>query len=299
MIYRPFFRLQVLDPIFKKYTNKESRFYSIDGINIHYRDEGKGFPVVLLHGAFSSLHTFDAWVNELKSEYRIIRYTLPGFGLTGPTIDNDYGIDRQIGYLMDLLDHLDIRVCHICGSSLGGWLAWESVLKHPGRFEKLILISPAGFLDNNSIPSPFRMARTPFLKHIVRYSVKRPVLTYFLREVYGDPEKITRELVDRYYELFTRNGNVEAFFRLVNSKYKDNSLHLKQIKHPTLILWGEEDNWLPLHHGYRFTTAIPNSRLFTYAGVGHLPMEEIPFRTSRDLRKFLKASRKNVQKIPA
>jgi pimeloyl-ACP methyl ester carboxylesterase len=277
-----------LDHLVKKYTNKYSRFCKINGINIHYRIEGKGFPIILLHGAFSSLHTYDAWAKHLSNHYRVIRYTLPGFGLTGPSPDHDYSMANHINYLTKLLDKLKIDKCHIAGNSLGGWLAWEAVLKSPDRFEKLILISAAGFLDKQSIPIPFKMARTPFIKHIVKYAIKKNILIYFLKDVYGDSALITKDLIDRYYDLFSREGNIEAFFNLVNNKHKDNTLHLKEIKKPTLILWGEEDTWQPLQNGYRFTTAIANSHLFSYAGIGHVPMEELAVRTVNDALKFLK-----------
>ena len=126
------------DTLVEKYTNKFSRFCRINGLDIHYRDEGKGFPIVLIHGAFSSLHTFDTWVEHLKKDYRVIRYTLPGFGLTGPCPDEDYSMQKHMSYLMGLLDKLEIDRCHIAGNSLGGWLTWESVLKHPERFQKMI-----------------------------------------------------------------------------------------------------------------------------------------------------------------
>ena len=287
----------MLENLVEKYTDQRSRFCEINGLNIHYRDEGKGFPILLLHGAFSSLHTYDAWAKELSKEYRVIRYTLPGFGLTGPCPDHNYTMEKHLFYLNALMDKLEINNCHIAGNSLGGWLAWEAVLQFPERFEKLILISSAGYLDKNSVPLPFRMARTPFFKRIIRYTVKKNMLVHFLRDVYGDADLITDELVERYFDLFNREGNLEAFFELVNSKHKDNTGHLKDIKKDTLIIWGEEDNWLPLQNGYRFTTAIPNSRLFTYAGIGHVPMEELALKTVRDALKFLKTPRHETSKI--
>jgi pimeloyl-ACP methyl ester carboxylesterase len=287
------------DTLVEKYTNKFSKFCRINGLDIHYRDEGEGFPILLLHGAFSSLHTFDTWAKHLKKEYRVIRYTLPGFGLTGPCPQKDYSMESHLEYLKGFLDKLSISKCHIAGNSLGGWLAWEAVLKFPERFEKLILIAAAGYLDKKSVPIPFRMARTPFLKHVIRFTVKKNILIGYLKDVYGDTQRITDDLINRYYELFNREGNIEAFFRLVNGKHKDNTLHLKEIRNETLIMWGEEDSWLPLQNGYRFTTAIPNSRLFSYAGVGHVPMEELGLHTVRDLLKFLSAEKHEPIRIGA
>jgi pimeloyl-ACP methyl ester carboxylesterase len=88
--------------------------------------------------------------------------------------------------------------------------------------------------------------------------------------------------------LISRDGNHKAFYALANGKYKSRSNKLKDITVPTLIMWGEEDSWLPIENGYWFQVCIPNSELIVYEGVGHIPMEEIPERTARDLRKFLK-----------
>uniref|UniRef100_UPI0040480EEB alpha/beta fold hydrolase n=1 Tax=Polaribacter sp. TaxID=1920175 RepID=UPI0040480EEB len=64
----------------KIYSNEYSKFIEIDGMQVHYRDEGKGFPIVLIHGTAASLHTWDAWNQELIKNYRVIRMDLPAFG---------------------------------------------------------------------------------------------------------------------------------------------------------------------------------------------------------------------------
>jgi pimeloyl-ACP methyl ester carboxylesterase len=277
----------------KKYTNKHSRFLVLDGSLAHYRDQGEGDPILLIHGAFSSLHTFEAW-NEIliKNGFRVIRLDLPGFGLTGSRQDHRYNMEIYIDSIREFLDVLDIKKCSIAGNSLGGWLAWEYALKYSKQIEKLILISAAGFLDDKSIPLPFRMARTPFINKVIKYVVKRNVLEQFVKQVYGDKSKVTVELVDRYFELFSREGNPEAFLALCNTKLKDNTNKLKKIKTPTLILWGEKDEWLPIENAYRFDIQIPNSELIIYEGVGHIPMEELPEETAEDVMSFLK--RKDV-----
>lgn len=278
----------VVDEILVKYTNAHSRFVVLNGAMVHYREEGNGYPIVMLHGAFSSLHTFDGWTEELKRDFRIIRYDLLGFGLTGVQADGDYSMASQIKTLKALLDTLRIDRCVLCGNSLGGWLAWEFALKYPGRVRKLLLIDAAGFLDENSIPLPFKMARTPFANRVVRMVIRKNVLEQFLRQVYVDQEKVTNVLLDRYFELFSRDGNPEAFMAMVNkTNYKDNTYRLKELKSPTLIIWGEEDNWIPVENAHRFLNAIPKARLVLYEGIGHLPMEEEPVDTAAEVSRFI------------
>lgn len=271
----------------QKYANEQSRFLVIDGSLVHFRVEGKGSPLLLIHGAFSSLHTFDQWASILSKKNQVIRLDLPGFGLSGSRIDHDYSMEKFVNFLSQFLQIIGIKKCHLVGSSLGGWLAWEFVLKYPGRVNKLALISSAGFLEDRNVPLPFKMARTPFIGKVIKYAVKKNVLEQFVRQVYADENKVTPELVDRYYDLFSRDGNPEAFLSLANGKYKDHTKKLKNIKCPTLILWGEEDIWLPLENGYKFRDRIPQAKLIIYEGVGHVPMEEIPIDTAKDLQAFL------------
>ena len=175
----------------------------------------------------------------------------------------------------------------LAGSSLGGWLSWEYALKYKKQVKKLLLVSSAGFLDQRSIPLPFKMARTPFINKIVKYAFKKNVMEKFLRQVYAHPEKVTQELMDRYYDLFTKEGNPEAFYKMVNSGFKDNTNKLKRLKCPTLIMWGEGDKWIPVANAYRFHDLIPDAKLIVYENVGHIPMEEFPQVTAVDAANFL------------
>jgi len=113
------------DALLEKYTNSHSKFVSLDGNRVHYRDEGQGEVIVLLHGTASSLHTWDEWVQGLSKEYRVIRMDLPGFGLTGPDQENRYEVDDDVAFLNNFLAKLGLNSVHLAGSSLGGRIAWE------------------------------------------------------------------------------------------------------------------------------------------------------------------------------
>ena len=278
--------MQLKDLLFK-YTTDASRFVVVDNLLMHYRDEGEGEVILLLHGAFASLHTFNEWTKHLKKHYRVIRLDLMGFGLTGPNDSNDYTMENHIRVLKSFLSILNIEKCHVVGNSLGGWLAWEFAYRYPQKVDKLVLIDSAGFLEEENIPLPFKLARTPVFGRVIKYVVRRSILEQFLRQVYYDSSKVTEQLVTRYYDLFTREGNSDAFLRLVNSPYSDNTAFLKHIFNDTLIMWGREDMWIPVHNAYRFHHSMPRSRLKIYPQVGHIPMEEIAEETVLDLMNFL------------
>ncbi len=273
--------------LIQKYTTSFSRFAPIKGTLVHYRIEGEGEPLVLIHGAFSSLHTFNPWTAILKKHFKVIRFTLMGFGLTGPNIFNDYTVTSHLAYFKTLMDMLGIKEFHIAGNSLGGWLAWEFALRYPERVKKLVLINASGYLNDDAIPLPFKVAQTPFANRIIKYSVNKSLLERFLREVFVDQTKITQRLIDRYYDLFSRDGNSDAFIHLVNSKYRDNTRALKKLQATTLVMWGDEDRWIPVKYAQSFYDNIPNSQLVIYNQVGHIPMEEIPEQSAQDVIDFL------------
>jgi pimeloyl-ACP methyl ester carboxylesterase len=116
-----------------EYANEQSEFMELNGLSVHYRDEGEGMPVVLVHGTAASLHTWDDWTNTLKEHYRVIRMDIPAFGLTGPDPKGDYSIDGYVGFLAQFLDQLHIDSMYLAGNSLGGNIAWNFASEHPDK----------------------------------------------------------------------------------------------------------------------------------------------------------------------
>ena len=105
-------------------------------MKVHLRDEGPKedkSPIVLVHGTGSSLHAWEGWTQALKDKRRVIRFDLPGFGLTGPSPDGVYSSDNDIGVLIAILDKLRVDHCVLGGASLGGGIAWRAALtRHRG-----------------------------------------------------------------------------------------------------------------------------------------------------------------------
>ena len=115
-LYQPDLPLSYLKD---KYAGPESRFLALDGMQVHYRDQGQGQAVVLVHGTASSLHTWEEWARGLKTNYRVVRMDLPAFGLTGPNRANDYSLEAYDAFLVSFLDKLGIERCHLAGNSPG------------------------------------------------------------------------------------------------------------------------------------------------------------------------------------
>lgn len=269
------------------YANAESKFVEVDGMEVHYRIEGSGPPLVLLHGTAASLHTWEGWVKELKGEFKIISLDLPAFGLTGPNPANDYTIKYYVDFVHRFMDKIGIYEFHLAGNSLGGQIAWNYALTFPHQVKKLVLIDAAGYSLNRKIPFVFTLAQTPVLKDGFAHITPKFMIRKSLLDVYGNDDLVTDELVDRYYKFTLREGNRQAFVVRANTPFMYQTERIPEIETPTLILWGEQDQWIPLEHGKQFNAEIPNSELIVYPGVGHVPMEEIPVQTATDARAFL------------
>ncbi|MCU0443321.1 MAG: alpha/beta hydrolase [Microscillaceae bacterium] len=270
-----------------KYTNQESEFVDIAGMQVHYRDEGAGETLVLLHGTSSSLHTWEAWAQKLKKSFRVIRLDLPAFGLTGPHPQRDYTIQSYVAFVHSFLQKLNIESCYMAGNSLGGLITWEYALAYPNQVKKMILLDAAGYPNTRPRPWVFRLANVPVLNQIVRYVTPKFFFKNNLAQVYADDSQITDDLINRYFELNLRTGNRQAFIDRAQIQQESNWRKIKQIKAPTLILWGKEDTWTPVSFAHRFKADLAQAELKIYDQVGHIPMEEQPELTLKDALVFL------------
>ena len=276
----------------ERWAPPPSTFVDVSGMQVHMRDEGPRddpSPIVLLHGTSASLHTWDGWAAGLKSTRRVIRLDLPGFGLTGPYPDNDYTVGHYAVFMHAFLDRLGIPHCVLVGNSFGGQVALVTALARPARVDRLVLIDSSGYpLAPSSIPLGFRIARLPVISQIARYTLPRSVVEESIRNVYGDPSRVTGPLIDRYFELALREGNRQALAeRLKQVTIDAITAQIPGIKLPTLILWGGRDRLIPPEAGQRFASDIVGSQLHIFPELGHVPHEEDPIQTLVVAKTFL------------
>lgn len=278
-----------------RWAQTPSQFLAVNGLQVHVRDEGPRddpVPLVLLHGTSASLHTWDGWVADLKGQRRVIRFDLPAFGLTGPDLQNDYTLEAYVRTVEGVVNAMGVKDFVLAGNSLGGQIAWATATALPQRVRQLILVDAAGYpMAPQSVPIGFRIARIPGLRRLAEVVLPRGVIQASLRNVYGDPSKVTPELVDRYYELTLREGNRQAlayrFDQMLKVDIAKGMLAIRALRVPTLILWGGKDRLIPVENGHRFAADIVGSQLVVFDDLGHVPQEEDPQRTVQALRKFL------------
>jgi pimeloyl-ACP methyl ester carboxylesterase len=278
-----------------KYAGGASQFVELKpGLNVHYRDEGKrdGRPLVLIHGSNASLHTWEPWVKILGRDYRVISLDLPGHGLTGTNPSNVYDNASYVEVVDGLLEKLNIKRAVIGGNSMGGGVTWLYTLTHPEKVEAMLLVDASGqpSAKSGSLPIGFRLMRMPVIKEAARFIAPRSIFETSLRTSMSVQSKIDDALIDRYWELNRYPGNREATMkRFANPRNMSagNKKKLAAIKVPTMILWGAEDNLIPVTSAKWFADALPQAKLIIYPGLGHIPMEEIPEKSAADVKAWL------------
>ncbi|TGM00505.1 alpha/beta hydrolase [Leptospira barantonii] len=284
-----------VDDLKERWAQPPSTFISWNTMNVHLRDEGPKsdpIPIVLIHGGGSSLHTWNAWATELKSSRRVIRFDLPGFGLTGPALDQDYSMKRYTEFLIAMLDQLQIKRAILVGNSFGGNVAWRTVLEQPERFQKLILLDSGGYkTESVSVPIAFRIARIPGLSNLLQNILPRKLVESSVKNTYGDPSKVTEALIDRFFFLALRSGNRKALAQFQQQLVSESGMsenRISELRLPTLILWGKKDKLQPPINAEKFHRDIRGSKLVVFENLGHIPQEEDPKETLNAALDFIR-----------
>jgi pimeloyl-ACP methyl ester carboxylesterase len=271
-----------------EYLQSPGDYLEVAGLRLHVRDSGPkdGPTLVMLHGFGSSLHTWEPWAQMLGDRYRVIRFDLPGFGLTGADPSGDYGDARGVAVLEALLDRLGIMRASLIGNSLGGKIAWMFAVQHPERVDRLVLISPDGFASPGFEYG--KPAEVPAMVKLMRYALPKAMLRSSLVPAFGDPAAMTDALATRYYELMLAPGVREAMIaRLEQVRLADPEPLLRRIQAPTLLLWGEKDGMIPVANAQDYLRLLPDARLQVLPGLGHVPHEEAPAVALAPVRAFL------------
>lgn len=276
-----------------KYGAPPSQFVDLGGgLTVHLRDTGgRSAPVLMLiHGSNASIQTWEPWAARLGKRYRIIRFDLPGHGLTGASPTRDYSTAAFAGIVEKVRAKLGVDRMILAGNSMGGGVAWHYALAHPEHLTGLILVDSVGQPEpgNQSPPLAFRIARMPVIRNLAAMITPRSLIADSLPGAYYDRSLATDEVIDRYWELLCYPGNRTATLdRFATKPDYATDAKLARIATPTLILWGENDALIPASSGKWLAARIPGSQLFIYPKTGHVPMEERADQSAADVYRFI------------
>jgi pimeloyl-ACP methyl ester carboxylesterase len=271
-----------------RYRRPSTEYREVAGVTLRIRDTGMRTapPIVLLHGFGSSLETWDSWADALDSEHRVIRFDLPGSGLSGLDPQHDYDDARSLAILHALFGELRIDRAVVVGNSLGGRLAWKFAAAFPQRVSKLILISPDGFASPGFEYG--RQPKVPAMLKLMQYFLPKALLRTSLAAAYSEPARLSDAVLDRYYDLLLATGNRSAMIaRMQQTVLEDPVAKLRRIAAPTLLLWGEKDAMIPYANAADYLRHLPTATLVSLPDQGHVPHEESPLATLAPVSRFL------------
>lgn len=275
----------------RDYLTDPADMMEVAGADLHVRDEGpRDAPaVIMLHGFGASLYTWEPWAQALSRTHRVVSLDLPGSGLSPPDPEDDYTDTRVLALLTALMDQKGIERASLIGNSIGGRIAWRMAAAHPDRVDRLVLIAPDGFaspgFEYDTAPD------VPMMMEAMRYALPRSMLRSNLAQSYGDPSRLSDATVDRYYDLMLAPGSRAALLeRMRQTVLTDPVPVLETISAPVLLVWGEKDALIPVANAQDYLDHLPDARLVTFPGLGHVPHEEAPEETLPPVADFLARS---------
>lgn len=262
----------------------ELKYLELHGDRVAYRDAGDGETVLLIHGMAGSSDTWRAMIPQLARKYRVVAPDLLGHGQSDKP-RGDYSLGAFAVWLRDLLDELGVTRATIVGQSLGGGVAMQFVYQHPDYCHRLVLISSGGL--GPDVGWTLRLLSAPGAELILPIIAPSPVLrvgnklrSWFTSAGIQSPRGA--EIWSAYSSLADSQTR-QAFLRTLRSvvDYRGqavsalNRLHLTS-ELPTMAIWGNQDQIIPVAHAYAAHAARPGSRLEVLEGVGHFPQVERP-----------------------
>jgi len=222
--------------------------------------KGGDVTVMMLHGLFGSMSNFDSLLDSFGTTYNIIVPLLPI--LTAPK--EEVGLDGLLKYINGFVAHKSLTNLHVLGNSLGGHIAQIFALANPNKVSSLILTGSSGLFENPMGSSWPRRESYDYVKGKVES-------TFF------DPKMAKKEMVDEVFKIVNDRAKVIRIVLTAKSALRHNLADkLQNIKVPTLLVWGKQDDITPYFVAEKFDELLPDSKLVFLDECGHAAMMEKP-----------------------
>lgn len=269
----------------QRYGDAQSRYATIRGVEVHYKDEGRGPVLLMIHGSQSSLRTWDRETALLKRRYRIIRFDIPGYGLSGRISDEVAASVQPTDIAEGLLERLHVTRATVVGVSSGGTMGMYLAAKRPELVERLILSNtpsdPVKY-DHLVEPPAFKAAqeRARRMGGYQDQDFWNQYLWYFS----GDPARYSERLRREYYDFNRRTPEkypIALVARIGDGRQA--AVEMAKIRCPVFLIWGTADPLLPESAVDAITRYLANARIsrVLLSDVGHYPPVEVPDRFAR------------------
>lgn len=247
-----------------------AEFKKEDGFE--YIDEGKGEPIILLHGLFGALSNWEAVISRFSQDYNVLIPLLPIY--TMPL--RQAGLEGLNKFVEDFIAFKKLENYTLIGNSLGGHIGLIHTLRNPEKVKKLILTGSSGLFENSMGASYPKRGSYDYVRERVGYT-------------FYDPSVASKDLIDEVFETTKSIPKCLNIVAVAKSAQRNNMAEeIPQIKTPTLLIWGLNDTITPPYVAHEFNRLIPNSQLFFIDKCCHAPMMERPTEFNEILQKFLK-----------
>ena len=277
----------------------ELRHVTIHGHDVGYRMAGQGPVILLIHGMAGSSRTWLDAMRLLARDYTVIAPDLLGHGESAKPL-GDYSLGAYASGLRDLLvGALGIESATLVGQSLGGGVAMQLAYQHPELCERLVLIGSGGL--GREVSWVLRALTLPGAEYVMPILFPRftrragdRVLAFFREHGVRAPHVAAMWSA---YASLTETPNRHAFLRTVRAVIDPGGqtvsardrLYLAEAV-PTMIVWGDRDEIIPVEHAHAAHELLPGSRLEIFEGAGHFLHVEQPVRLAEVLRDFVESS---------
>lgn len=262
----------------------------IGGYRVNYLDEGKGEPVILLHGSGPGVTAYANWrllIPMLATDYRVIAPDVVGFGYTDHPDNFEYNLNAWIGFAIQFMDALGIEKASFIGNSFGGALSLALAVKHPQRVRSFVMMGAAG------IHFPISQGLEKVWGYTPSFEAMRELMNTFAHR----GEDISDDIVESRYQASMRPGYQETYAQLFPEPYQERlddlclpEEDISRVEQPALLVHGREDTIVPLDCSLRAGTLLRNSDLHIYSNCGHWTQIERAAEFGELVRSFLKAN---------
>ncbi|MFZ0771614.1 MAG: alpha/beta fold hydrolase [Candidatus Sulfotelmatobacter sp.] len=248
---------------------------TVFGQNIHYYEFGQGSAVILLHGLGSVKEIWIANFGALAPKYHVYAIDQIGFGHSDKPL-LEYKIATFVDFLQGFMQAQNIAKATLVGNSLGGWIALDFTVHHPEMVEKLVLVDSAGLSSMHAPTVDLNASSLAGMRAI-------------LESVFYNKQMVTDQSVLQVFTDHVRNNDAYTIQRmlagLVTPQFEDTKL--ATIHAPTLVVWGRQDELIPLAGGEKLRDGIAGARLVVFEQCGHVPQLEKAAEFNQALLEFL------------
>jgi 4,5:9,10-diseco-3-hydroxy-5,9,17-trioxoandrosta-1(10),2-diene-4-oate hydrolase len=252
----------------------------------HYTKTGQGAPVVLIAGGAQWQYSYRDTIPALAENHTVYAVDLPSQGYTQAAENFAYTIPAMADAIGAFLDAVGLEKASLVGHSWGGAWSLSFAERYPQRVDKLVLLDSPGL--NKELASQTAVFDVPVVGEFAVKLMRRADFETSLRSAFNHQDRVTAEVVDENWAWMSRPEQREAFVELVRSQDYDPIDHgLGSITASTLIVWGQNDQWLPAAYAHEYARRIPDAEVKVIPGAGHNVHEDDPAQVNPLLAEFL------------